>query len=76
MQGLASIFNRNQQFDEAERMLEMAIDLQPGNYKPITSLGLLYFSNGRYTEAAHAFRQVVFLDPKNSLGHGILAVRL
>jgi len=57
-------------------MLKMAIDLQPGNYKPITSLGLLYFSSGRYIEAAHAFRQVVFLDPKNSLGHGNLGSAL
>jgi len=70
MQGMAVILDRERQPEDAERLLKQAIDLQPGNWRSINSLGTFYFFNGRYAEAAHIYRQVVFLDPNNWLGHG------
>ena len=61
---------------EAERLLQRAIDLQPGNWQNINALGALYFFSGRYAEAAHAYRQVVFLDPENWMGYGNLGTAL
>jgi tetratricopeptide (TPR) repeat protein len=48
------------------------MDLQPGNWRNIQALGGLYYYSGRYAEAAHAYRQVVFLDPDNWIGQGNL----
>jgi tetratricopeptide (TPR) repeat protein len=39
-------------------------------------LGALYYNHGRYADAAHAFRQVVFLDPDNWQDHGNLGSAL
>ena len=70
MLGLAAVLEREQKPEEAEQLVKQAIDLQPGNWRSINSLGALYFFQGRYAEAAHTYRQVVFLDPDNWLGHG------
>lgn len=76
MQGLAAVLEREQKTDEAELLLLKAIALQPGNWQTIRSLGNLYFVNGRYLEAAHAYRQLVFLDNENWVGHGNLGSAL
>ena len=76
MQGLAAVLEREQQTDEAELLLLKAIALQPGNWQTIKSLGNIYFVNGRYLEAVRAYRQVVFLDNSNWVGHGNLGSAL
>ena len=76
MRGMATILEREQQPEEAEQLLKQAIDLQPGNWQSVDALGRLYFVNGRYADAAHAFRQVVFLDTNNWIGHGNLGSAL
>lgn len=76
MRGLAAVLEREQQTDEAESLLKKAIALQPGNWQTIKSLGNIYFVNGRYLEAAHAYRQLVFLDNANWVGHGNLGSAL
>lgn len=76
MLGMAAVLEREQQPDEAEELLQKAVNLQPGNWRTIKSLGNFYFVNGRYVEAAHAYRQVVFLDTNNWLGHGNLGSAL
>jgi tetratricopeptide (TPR) repeat protein/DNA-binding winged helix-turn-helix (wHTH) protein len=71
MRGSAAIMQRRNEFDDAERILNEAIELQPGNWRNFNTLGEMYFNSGRYADAADAFRKVVFLDPDNweSLGN-------
>ena len=76
MLGLAAVLEREHQGDAAEALIQKAILLQPGNWQTINSLGAFYFVNGRYTEAAHSYQQVVFLDGNSWLGHGNLGSAL
>lgn len=76
MLGLAAVLEREHQGDAAEALIQKAIQLQPGNWQSIYSLGAFYFVNGRYAEAAHSYQQVVFLDSNNWLGHGNLGSAL
>jgi len=76
MQGLASIYERQQDLGRAVKLLDEATRLQPGNWRTIDTLGSLLFQNGKYTEAADAYRRVVALDPDNSQGHGNLGSSL
>ncbi len=76
MRGMAAVRHREQKIDEAEALLQKAVDLQPGNWYTIDALGLLYFETGRYADAVEAYRQVVFLDPENWLGLGNLGSAL
>ncbi len=65
LQGLATVYRRQQRNDEAEQLLHHAIDLQPGNWISINRLGNFLFSLGRYAEAADQHRKNVYLDPGN-----------
>jgi tetratricopeptide (TPR) repeat protein/DNA-binding winged helix-turn-helix (wHTH) protein len=76
LQGMAAVRHRQQDIEEAEALLQKAIDLQPGNWNTIDALGVLYFETGQYAAAADAYRQVVFLDPENWLGLGNLGSAL
>jgi tetratricopeptide (TPR) repeat protein len=76
MQGLAVAYEYQERFEEAEKLLDQAIVLQPGNWRSIDSLGAFLFAGGRYREAAVAFKQVVLLDPFNWQGHGNLGSAL
>ena len=64
IKGLASVYRKEQRFDEAEELINKAIDLQPGNWNSINDLGGLLFNLGRYADAAHAYQRVVYLDPE------------
>jgi len=76
MQGLASIYERQQDLERAVNLLDEATRLQPGNWRTIDTLGGLLFQNGKYAEAADAYRRVVALDPDNFQGHGNLGSSL
>jgi TolB-like protein/Tfp pilus assembly protein PilF/DNA-binding winged helix-turn-helix (wHTH) protein len=65
MLGLASVFRQQQRFDEAEKMLNNAVVLQPGNWNTINTLGNFLFSVGRYADAAAEYQKVVYLDRLN-----------
>jgi tetratricopeptide (TPR) repeat protein len=72
LRGLAAIARRQQDTDEAIRLMARAIELQPGNWNSINALGNIYFLNGRYREAAAEYRKVVYLDPQNFIALGNL----
>jgi tetratricopeptide (TPR) repeat protein len=72
MRGMASTLEMDQRFEEAEHLLQRAIDIQPGNWRNYLALGGLYYYGGRYPQAIKAYRQVVFLDPNNWVGQGNL----
>jgi tetratricopeptide (TPR) repeat protein/DNA-binding winged helix-turn-helix (wHTH) protein len=63
--GLASIAEREQEFDEAEKLIRRTIELQPGNWRLMNALAGLYFGMGRYEEAAKEYRNILFIDPEN-----------
>lgn len=73
LEGLALIRRRQQEFDEAERLMRDSILLQPGNWRAINTLGNMYFGMGRYVEAIAEYRKVVFLDAGNFVALGNLA---
>jgi Flp pilus assembly protein TadD len=49
------------------------VALQPGNWRTLNALGNFLYTNGRYGEAAAAYREVVALDPSNGTGWANLA---
>lgn len=63
--GLASIAERDQEYDKAEQLIRRAIELQPGNWRLMSELAGLYFGTGRYAEAAREFQNILFIDPGN-----------
>lgn len=65
MLGMADVHYRQNDIDAAEMQLQKARRAQPGNWRVINESGILYFSTGRFADAAAAFRDVVFLDPEN-----------
>ena len=71
MKGTALVMQRRNEFDDSEKILKQAIELQPGNWDSIDELGSLYFLQGRYLDAVREYRKAVNLDPDNwwSLGN-------
>jgi Flp pilus assembly protein TadD len=47
--------------DEAERLIQKALELEPNNGYYIDSLGWAYYQQGRYVEAVHELRRAVEL---------------
>lgn len=64
--GLAALAERDQEFDTAERLIRRTIELQPGNWRSMSSLADLYFGTGRYDEAVKEYKSILFIDPDNS----------
>ena len=52
--------------------MRRAIELQPGNWGLINTLGNFYFGMGQFPEAIAEYRKVVFLDPENHVTLGNL----
>lgn len=73
MRGLAQVRRLQQRFDEAVSLMQRSIELQPGNWRAINSLGGIYYRVGAYEEAARQYRRVVYLDPDNFVTLGNLA---
>jgi tetratricopeptide (TPR) repeat protein/DNA-binding winged helix-turn-helix (wHTH) protein/TolB-like protein len=65
IRGLATVAERELDFDEAEALFRRAIELQPGNWNSMSSLAGLYFNNGRYADAAREYRKIRSIDPGN-----------
>jgi tetratricopeptide (TPR) repeat protein len=63
--GLASIAERDQDFDMAEQLIRRAIELQPGSWRLMNELAGLYFGTGYYAKAAAEFQNILFIDPGN-----------
>ncbi|KAG2430823.1 hypothetical protein HXX76_009798 [Chlamydomonas incerta] len=53
------------QFDEAQRLVSAAVQLQPRSAKFRNSLGVVYQEAGRWAEAADAFERANEKDPMN-----------
>ena len=72
IKGLAVLAERALEFDKAEQLIRRAIDLQPGNLRSMGTLADLYFGTGRYAEAAHEYRKILFITPDNFAAIGNL----
>jgi tetratricopeptide (TPR) repeat protein len=70
--GLARVYERMRQQDEALGLIARAIDLQPGNWRMINYLASMHFRSGDYEKAADAYRKVVYLDGTNHIAFGNL----
>jgi len=64
--GLAALAERDQAFDDAERLIRRTIELQPGNWRTMSKLAALYFGTGRYAEAVKVYRSILFIEPDNA----------
>ena len=71
--GLAEVYRLQQRPAEAEETLRSAIGMQPGNWAPYNALGYFLFRQGRFTEAAAEFANVVEIDSQNVRGIGNIA---
>lgn len=63
--GMSNVFQQRQKIEDAEELLNRAIELQPGNWRLINSLAVLEFDSGAYADAAEQWQRVVFLNPGN-----------
>lgn len=68
MTGLSEVFRLQQKPEAAEEILWRAIGLQPGNWEPYNALGVFLYRQGRYTESADQFANVVSIDERNTRG--------
>jgi tetratricopeptide (TPR) repeat protein len=53
--------------DEAEKLVQQAMELKPGQGFITDSLGWVYYKQGRYAEAAVQLRRAVELSPKDAV---------
>jgi tetratricopeptide (TPR) repeat protein/DNA-binding winged helix-turn-helix (wHTH) protein len=68
MLGLARALRRYSQKEEAEDLIQQAINLQPGNWRAFNALGALHFTFGEYEEAVEAYNRVEYLYFDNFVG--------
>lgn len=68
MTGLSEVYRLQKKPEAAEEILWRAIGLQPGNWEPYNALGVFLYRQGRYTESADQFANVVSIDEKNMRG--------
>jgi len=64
------------EFDEAERMLQKAINLRPGWATTHLNLAYLYLKMNRYDAATNEYRQAIQAAPENQSAHSNLGVVL
>lgn len=60
---LGNTLRRAQQFAEAEKALQRAIEIAPADYSAHYNLGALYFATGRAEEAEKAFANCMTMTP-------------
>lgn len=73
---LATAFNRQQKFAEAEAVLRKVIEHHPEIPKAQIELGHALFGLGRGVDAVECFQEVVKLTPQKSVAHVDLSVAL
>jgi serine/threonine protein kinase/tetratricopeptide (TPR) repeat protein len=60
---LGAVFHVLDRRDEARRMLERAVEVSGGSdYVALANLGIMYFEDARFAEAASTFRRALALD--------------
>lgn len=55
--------------DEAQRLMERAIEIDPRNVPALTSLGELYYQRNRYDDAGRIYQRLVDTAPQNAQGY-------
>jgi len=60
--------------DDAVRLYRRALALRPSWKDGWWSLGTIYYDQDSYTQAAHAFRNLLKADPKNGTGYAMLGL--
>jgi tetratricopeptide (TPR) repeat protein len=53
-------------YDDAIRWLERAVQMDPGNVEVLYSLGRCYYSKDRYVDAGKMFQRVLAIDPAHA----------
>ena len=69
----AAIFAQLKRPNQEAEAIQKAIALQPGSFPPVLELGLLFYRQGRYSEAQRELSRVTELAPKLWEGHHNLA---
>jgi tetratricopeptide (TPR) repeat protein/DNA-binding winged helix-turn-helix (wHTH) protein len=67
IRGLASAYQRLGKMNDAEATYQAAIRARP-DWASYNALGVFYFSQGRYPEAAEIFKKVTYLAPDSFRG--------
>jgi len=65
IRGLAKVKQLTGKPAEAEELLQRSVELQPGNWRSMDTLGTFYFAQGRFAEAALQYRKALYLDQNN-----------
>jgi len=71
--GLAGCAVGRGEIDEAQKLLDQALALNPSFVQALADRGNIHLMKGRYDKALRDFRRVVQLDPGNKQGHLKLA---
>jgi serine/threonine protein kinase/tetratricopeptide (TPR) repeat protein len=72
LEGLAGSYANLQDFQRADSLYRRAVDIRPSYWEGYNSLGVFYYSRGRYEDAIVQFRKVVDLTPDNNRGYSNL----
>ncbi len=64
---------RAQQYAEAERDFQAAVELKPNDAVLLNNLGFLYYTVGRYDEALNYLNKTLAADPNRKEAHGNIA---
>lgn len=64
--GLARLLSADGQVLEAQRLLQQAINLQPGYWRPLHAMAVFQLGRGQFQESIANYKKIVELTPKSS----------
>ncbi|MGI9257603.1 MAG: tetratricopeptide repeat protein [Gammaproteobacteria bacterium] len=73
---LAILYRENERFEDAEEVLQLALDLHPEHPAANNQLGILRRSQGRFADAEAAYERAIAADPDYALAYMNLGILL
>ena len=73
---LAILYRENERFEEAEEVLQLALDLHPEHPAANNQLGIVRRSQGRFADAEAAYERAIAADPEYALAYMNLGILL
>ena len=73
---LAILYRENERYEDAEEVLQLALDLHPEHSAANNQLGILRRSQGRFADAEAAYERAIAADPEYALAYMNLGILL
>lgn len=72
-QAMGEVMKGRRDFNGAEREFRRAVELAPGDWRPVYDLGTVLYHSARYEEAANVWKGALKITPDNDVLHRNLA---